>query len=125
MIETRHPFRDLATGREVILVIGADHEGLTGVAHEGVRWQKPIGQGNAVLVGCDQLAHVSPKLDCAYCTNCGWQCRISGAWFMNLWTERARWTAEQWSEAASELDAAGLSESARIARMMADEGPMS
>lgn len=33
---------------------------------------------------CDQLAEVHAELDVAYCAECGFQCRISGAWYTEL-----------------------------------------
>lgn len=33
---------------------------------------------------CNVLATVSPDLDAAYCPQCRWQCRISGAWYTDL-----------------------------------------
>lgn len=78
-----HEFVDALTGRVVVLVI-AEKISETGVRHAGIEWN----DGNTVKVGCDELAHVSPDLDCAGCGGCGWQCRISGAWFMDLWRAR-------------------------------------
>lgn len=34
--------------------------------------------------GCDKRASVTPDLDSFYCTACGWNGRISGAWVMTL-----------------------------------------
>lgn len=61
--ETSYPFTDLASGRTVVL-----HVDPPGVQH----------------AGCDQMADVSPHLDAFYCTSCGWNGRISGAWYMAL-----------------------------------------
>lgn len=64
---TTHPFTDPLSHTVVQLVIG-DDQASTGVAHDG----------------CEQLADVSPELDSAFCGRCHWQCRISGAWFMDV-----------------------------------------
>ena len=64
---TNHPFRDPLSGEIVKLRIGVNQE-TTGVEHPD----------------CAGLADVSPELDCAFCSDCHWQCRISGAWFMDL-----------------------------------------
>lgn len=59
-----HPFVDPVRGREVTLHIGDT----PGVEHPD----------------CDVRADVSPQLDCFYCPACGWNGRISGAWFIDL-----------------------------------------
>lgn len=69
-------FHDPLSKRTVTLVIGDT----TGVRHEGIQWKA----GGEVLTGCDKLAAVSPELDSAFCPNCHWQCRISGAWFVDV-----------------------------------------
>lgn len=33
---------------------------------------------------CDQLADVSPDLDCFYCQTCQWNGRVSGAWVFDV-----------------------------------------
>jgi hypothetical protein len=33
---------------------------------------------------CDQLADVSPDLDCFYCETCQWNGRVSGAWVVDV-----------------------------------------
>lgn len=64
---TEHPFTDPLSGQVVHLQVGVDRNS-TGVRH----------------ADCMALADVSPELDCAFCPTCHWQCRISGAWFMDL-----------------------------------------
>ena len=64
------PFHDPLSGKLVDLVVGDDRAS-TGVKHDG----------------CEGLADVCPQLDSAYCMRCRWQCRISGAWFMDVLAE--------------------------------------
>jgi hypothetical protein len=75
-VTTEHQFHDPLSGQTVTLVIGQDRES-TGVRHD-----------------CAALAQVFPELDCASCSSCHWQARISGAWFMDVW-EQAHETAEE------------------------------
>jgi hypothetical protein len=35
--------------------------------------------------GCTMLADVAVELDAFYCTECQWNGRISGAWFVDVW----------------------------------------
>lgn len=37
--------------------------------------------------GCDALALVEPAIDSAWCSECSWQARISGAWVMSHFEE--------------------------------------
>jgi hypothetical protein len=74
MERPEHEFHDPLSHRTVTLVVGPDRES-TGVRH-----------GHE---GCSGLAGVSPELDSAFCVACHWQCRISGAWFVDM-CERAR-----------------------------------
>lgn len=71
-------FRDGVSGREMTLVLGPEplrpYDGKHGVRHPD----------------CDHLADVSPDLDAFYCSECKWNGRISGAWFMDMW-EAAAW----------------------------------
>jgi hypothetical protein len=60
----KYPFTDLVSHREVTLHMGVE----PGVEHPD----------------CIYRAEVSPELDCFFCTHCGWNGRISGAWFMDL-----------------------------------------
>ena len=62
-----HRFFDPLSGTYVSLVIGPDSH-TTGVAHPP----------------CSELAPVAAGLDSAYCSICHWQCRISGAWFVEM-----------------------------------------
>lgn len=82
--DSEHTFFDVLSLRDPTLVIGDERE-TTGVKHRGIQWN----QGNRVKTGCNALAGVAPELDGAYCSDCGWQCRLSGAWFMDLWRARA------------------------------------
>lgn len=63
------PFVDLVSGQILTLRITGTRYGDAGVEHPG----------------CDQLADVAPDLDAFYCPRCGWNGRITGAWFMDLW----------------------------------------
>lgn len=67
---TRHPFLDPISGEQVVLVLGGGemqpYDGKHGVEHRD----------------CNRLADVSPEFDCFYCRDCGWNGRVSGAWFM-------------------------------------------
>lgn len=65
--------------RTLVLTISSDYE-TTGVRHKDIEW---IEHGT-LAHGCADVAHVSPELDCVYCSTCHWQCRISGAWFISL-----------------------------------------
>lgn len=67
---TEHAFTDPLSRQMVTLVIGPRPES-TGVRHNG----------------CARLAEVFHELDCASCSSCRWQCRISGAWFVDMWEE--------------------------------------
>lgn len=69
-----HVFEDGLSQRRLVLVIG-ERRGASGVPHRA-------------FGGCDRLAEVYPEYDCASCSSCGWQARISGAWFMDLWSAR-------------------------------------
>lgn len=71
-ITDQHEFVDGITRKTFTLQIGPNRA-TTGVRHDE----------------CARLAEVSPELDSAFCTRCNWQCRISGAWFVDLW-EQAR-----------------------------------
>lgn len=71
-MDAEYEFRDPLSRQMVTLVIGPDRES-TGVRHEHAE--------------CARLADVSPDLDCAFCARCQWQCRISGAWFVDLLNE--------------------------------------
>lgn len=62
-------FTDPISGRWVTLVITGDHYGDAGVRHPD----------------CPRLADISPELDAFYCPACGWNGRISGVWFYDLW----------------------------------------
>jgi hypothetical protein len=64
------PFTDPVSGQQCTLRIDGTQYGDAGVEHPG----------------CERLADVSPDLDAFYCPGCGWNGRISGAWFMELWT---------------------------------------
>lgn len=69
-----HLFRDPISGRECMLRVGIDVDRLRpGMVGLGVR------HGT-----CDQLADVSPDLDCFFCPGCGWNGRVSGAWAMDM-----------------------------------------
>lgn len=75
MTYTDHLFHEGTSGGLMVLRMpspgdGRPYDGTHGVVH----------------AGCDRLAEVSPELDCFYCSDCGRQGRISGAWFMDLWT---------------------------------------
>jgi hypothetical protein len=59
-----HPFTDLVSMQSCTLHMGE----APGVEHPD----------------CIYRAEVTPCLDCFYCTYCGWNGRISGAWFMDL-----------------------------------------
>lgn len=65
---------------------------MTGVSHViVVEPTKPT--FDAVTIehqGCDQPADVAMDLDCAYCSTCGWQARISGAWLYDLFLAAGR-----------------------------------
>lgn len=63
------PFVDPISGQTVTLHITGSQYGDAGVGHPG----------------CDHLAEVYPDLDAFYCPSCGWNGRITGAWFMDLW----------------------------------------
>lgn len=64
-----YPFVDPITNRTVVLRT----DGQAGVDHPG----------------CLVRADVSPELDAFYCRDCHWNGRISGAWFMDVLSERA------------------------------------
>lgn len=68
-IQREYPFDSPNRGRQV-LVMGETRQA-SGVRHHG----------------CDQLAGVTPDLDCAYCAACSWQCRINGAWFIDVFMD--------------------------------------
>lgn len=74
MSAASHAFVDPISGDELQLVIGTaesrPYDGSHGVRHPG----------------CERLADVSPELDAFLCSACGRSGRISGAWFMDLWT---------------------------------------
>jgi hypothetical protein len=59
-----HPFTDPVSGRECTVHFGE----APGVEHPD----------------CTFRAEVSPEIDAFYCRHCGWNGRISGAWFMDL-----------------------------------------
>jgi hypothetical protein len=61
---TRHPFIDPIAYQRVTLCL-----------------DDPIGVEHP---GCDSRADVTAELDCFYCTDCGRNGRISGAWFAEL-----------------------------------------
>lgn len=63
----RYPFIDPVVHREVTLVVNSDITA-SGVEHPD----------------CDRLADVSPEMDAFYCTQCSWNGRISGAWFVDM-----------------------------------------
>lgn len=71
---TRHEFNDPISGTTMVLVLGDEksrpYDGTHGVEHPG----------------CPRLADVSPDLDAFFCPMCSMSGRISGAWFMELWT---------------------------------------
>ncbi len=67
MEKTAYPFTDPVSGRTVTLHMGPEDYG--------------VEHGT-----CLYRAEVSPHLDAFYCTGCGWNGRISGAWFMDLLT---------------------------------------
>ena len=77
MSAERHVFLDPIAGIERLLVItpgeGRPYDGRHGVEH----------------AGCERLADVHPELDAFSCTACHVRGRISGAWFMDLWTSEA------------------------------------
>lgn len=60
----RHEFLDPISGRSVVLSLERE----IGVEHPD----------------CPHLATVHPELDAFFCGYCGWNGRISGAWFMDL-----------------------------------------
>lgn len=63
----RVQFHDPLSMQYRTLVIGPDHK------HSGAEHDT-----------CDDLAAVCPELDSAYCSTCGWQARISGAWYVDM-----------------------------------------
>jgi hypothetical protein len=66
-----HDFTDPISGSTCVLVNDPTahwHEGGVGVMHPG----------------CARLADVSPDLDAFYCTDCGWNGRVSGAWVCDV-----------------------------------------
>lgn len=65
----RFLFVDRATDREVVLCL----DGAPGVEHPG----------------CAIRADVVAELDAFFCRSCGWNGRISGAWFVDVSTERS------------------------------------
>lgn len=67
MTATRVPFHDPLSGEYQTLVIDPN-PAFSGVEH----------------VGCARLAEVLPELDCASCSECHWQARISGAWYIDI-----------------------------------------
>lgn len=71
MSDTEHQFTDGISGRECTLVIPP------GGLLFPVLVQPKIGIRHP---DCDKLADVSPGLDAFFCTGCGWNGRISGAW---------------------------------------------
>lgn len=80
-VERFHWFTDPVSGRDFVLDIGTEqsrpYDGTNGVEHDC--------NGGRLA-----LADVSPELDSFYCSKCGAGGRVSGAWFMDLWTvERA------------------------------------
>lgn len=62
-----YPFVDPLHGETVVFIVGPDSR-RTGVAHPD----------------CTDLAPVAYGLDSAYCAICRWQCRISGAWALDM-----------------------------------------
>ena len=71
---SRHAFHDpVHPHAKVVLVITDARElGKRGVEHPD----------------CTYLAVVSPDLDAYYCSECRWNGRISGAWFLDKWRAR-------------------------------------
>jgi hypothetical protein len=67
---SRHTFTDPISCKDVVLCVDepGDFDAPDGVEHPG----------------CEERAVVSPDLDCFYCRSCGWNGRISGAWFMDM-----------------------------------------
>lgn len=76
-MSVEHEFLNPLSSQMVTLVIGPDSES-TGVRH----------------FDCPTLAQVFPELDCASCSRCHWQARISGAWFAEVYAQ-ARETPEE------------------------------
>jgi hypothetical protein len=69
-VGAEYEFLNPLSGQMVTLVIGPDRD-TTGVRH----------------FDCPTLAEVFPELDCASCSFCHWQARISGAWYAEVWQE--------------------------------------
>lgn len=65
----RHAFHDPLSNTQRTLVV-TDRPETTGVEHPD----------------CAELAQVASTFDAAFCATCRWQCRISGAWFVDVVT---------------------------------------